>query len=45
LNSWATPKGGRITVTAESGDGQVAIAVADTGVGIPDARAGRITGQ
>ena len=31
----ATPKGGRITVTAEPRDGQVAIAVADTGVGIP----------
>lgn len=31
----ATPKGGRITVTAEARDGQVAIAVADTGVGIP----------
>ena len=31
----ATPKGGRITVTAEPRDGQVAIAVTDTGVGIP----------
>jgi len=34
-SSRATPKGGRITVTAEARDGQVAIAVADTGVGIP----------
>ena len=31
----ATPRGGRITVTAEARQDQVAIAVADTGVGIP----------
>lgn len=31
----ATAKGGRITVSAEPREGQLAIAVADTGVGIP----------
>ena len=35
-------EGWRITVTAESLDGQVVIAVADTGVGIPDAYLRRI---
>src|SRR5579864_3124063 len=31
----ATPSGGRITVSAERREGEVAIAVSDTGAGIP----------
>ncbi|PYV42025.1 MAG: PAS domain-containing sensor histidine kinase, partial [Acidobacteria bacterium] len=37
-----TPAGGRITVQATAGDRQIAIAVADTGIGIPKAEQGRI---
>ncbi len=37
-----TPEGGRITVTAEAGNGQVRIAVRDTGVGIHPDQIGRV---
>ncbi|MDP9149733.1 MAG: ATP-binding protein [Myxococcota bacterium] len=37
-----TPAGGRITVTATPGDLEIAIAVEDTGPGIPEADRGRI---
>ena len=37
-----TPGGGRITVQATAGDRQIAITVADTGIGIPKAEQERI---
>ena len=40
-----TPEGGRITVTAERGEGEVRLSVSDTGIGIPIDEQSRVFGS